>query len=137
MMKRWLCTVDRPSDHDHLFTREAEGCEEPLECDGTTRQSRGAKWHVARFGGRLLVSGSDLGSPVRKGVRERSGVSRLKRKPVGQNGVLTPGMREKSRKVGKRAWEVGSAPWNEQTRISEVGSAADPTGSPACRGCTG
>ncbi|OWM73861.1 hypothetical protein CDL15_Pgr018921 [Punica granatum] len=48
MMKRWLCTVDRPSDRDHLFTRDGEGCEEPLECDGTTRQSRGAKWHIVR-----------------------------------------------------------------------------------------
>ncbi|PKI48753.1 hypothetical protein CRG98_030854 [Punica granatum] len=47
-MKRWLCTVDPPSDRDHLFTGEGEGCEEPLECDGTTQQSRGAKWRVVR-----------------------------------------------------------------------------------------
>ncbi|PKI61313.1 hypothetical protein CRG98_018304 [Punica granatum] len=45
-VKRWLCTVDRPSDHDHLFTGEGEGCEEPLERDGTTRQIRERKWHV-------------------------------------------------------------------------------------------
>ncbi|PKI53384.1 hypothetical protein CRG98_026224 [Punica granatum] len=31
------------SDRDHLFTGESEGCEEPLECDGTTRRSRGRK----------------------------------------------------------------------------------------------
>ncbi|PKI54255.1 hypothetical protein CRG98_025352, partial [Punica granatum] len=37
MMKRWLCTMDRPSDRDHLFTGEGEGCEEPFERDGTTR----------------------------------------------------------------------------------------------------
>ncbi|OWM65106.1 hypothetical protein CDL15_Pgr002266 [Punica granatum] len=36
-VKRWLCTVDRPSDRDHLFTGEGEGCEEPFERDGTTR----------------------------------------------------------------------------------------------------
>ncbi|OWM67441.1 hypothetical protein CDL15_Pgr027198 [Punica granatum] len=47
-MKRWLCTVDRPSDRDHLFTGEGEGCEEPFERDGTTRQSHGAKWHAWR-----------------------------------------------------------------------------------------
>ncbi|OWM63156.1 hypothetical protein CDL15_Pgr027007 [Punica granatum] len=46
MMKRWLCTVDRPSDRDHLFTGEGEGCEEPFERDGTTRRSRGTKWHA-------------------------------------------------------------------------------------------
>ncbi|OWM77012.1 hypothetical protein CDL15_Pgr010100 [Punica granatum] len=33
-------------DRDHLFTGEGEGGEEPLERDGTTRQSRGKKWHV-------------------------------------------------------------------------------------------
>ncbi|OWM72669.1 hypothetical protein CDL15_Pgr002565 [Punica granatum] len=45
-VRRRLCTVDRPSDRDHLFTREGEGCEEPFERDGTTRQSRGTKWHA-------------------------------------------------------------------------------------------
>ncbi|PKI48247.1 hypothetical protein CRG98_031362 [Punica granatum] len=40
------CTVDRPSDRDHLFTREGEGCEEPFERDGTTLRSRGRKWHA-------------------------------------------------------------------------------------------
>ncbi|PKI37344.1 hypothetical protein CRG98_042266 [Punica granatum] len=62
-MKRWLCTVDRPSDRDHLFTREGEGCEEPFERDGTTRRSRGEKRHVVRarlhpvsgFGSRFFV----------------------------------------------------------------------------------
>ncbi|OWM87227.1 hypothetical protein CDL15_Pgr021216 [Punica granatum] len=62
-MKRWLCTVDRPSDHDHLFTGEGEGYEEPFERDGTTRQSRGEKWQVVRarmrpasgFGTRFFV----------------------------------------------------------------------------------
>ncbi|OWM77180.1 hypothetical protein CDL15_Pgr027118 [Punica granatum] len=46
MGERWLCTVDRPSDRDHLFTGEGEGGEEPFERDGTTRRSRGRKWHV-------------------------------------------------------------------------------------------
>ncbi|OWM63176.1 hypothetical protein CDL15_Pgr009401 [Punica granatum] len=45
-MMRCLCTVDRPSDRDHFFTGEGEGREEPLECDGTTRRSREAKWHA-------------------------------------------------------------------------------------------
>ncbi|OWM77068.1 hypothetical protein CDL15_Pgr002592 [Punica granatum] len=49
-VERWLCTVNRPSDHDHLFTGEGEGCEEPFERDGTTRRSRGEKWHVGRLG---------------------------------------------------------------------------------------
>ncbi|PKI59201.1 hypothetical protein CRG98_020402 [Punica granatum] len=44
--KRILCTVGRPSDRDHRFTGEGEGCEEPFDRDGTTRQSRGKKWHV-------------------------------------------------------------------------------------------
>ncbi|OWM76930.1 hypothetical protein CDL15_Pgr021212 [Punica granatum] len=44
--KRRLCTVGRPSDRDHLFTEEGEGCEEPFERDGTTRRSREVKWHV-------------------------------------------------------------------------------------------
>ncbi|OWM80219.1 hypothetical protein CDL15_Pgr012350 [Punica granatum] len=35
------------------------------------------------LGCRLLVSGSGPGSPVRKGIRERSGVSRLKRDALG------------------------------------------------------
>ncbi|OWM70400.1 hypothetical protein CDL15_Pgr008689 [Punica granatum] len=60
-MKRRLCTVGRPSDRDHLFTGEGEGCEEPFERDGTTHRSRGKKWHVdevrcARQGG--------LGTPI-------------------------------------------------------------------------
>ncbi|PKI71903.1 hypothetical protein CRG98_007708 [Punica granatum] len=45
-VERRLCTVDRPSDRDHLFTGKGEGCEEPLERDGTTRRSRGKKWNV-------------------------------------------------------------------------------------------
>ncbi|PKI61999.1 hypothetical protein CRG98_017608 [Punica granatum] len=45
-MKRRLSTVEWLSDRDHLFTGESEGCEEPLERDGTTRQSRGKKWQV-------------------------------------------------------------------------------------------
>ncbi|OWM64716.1 hypothetical protein CDL15_Pgr005979 [Punica granatum] len=49
-VERWLCTVDRPSDRDHLFTGEGEGCEEPFERDGTTRRSRGKKWHIGRLG---------------------------------------------------------------------------------------
>ncbi|OWM80556.1 hypothetical protein CDL15_Pgr015568 [Punica granatum] len=40
--------VDRPSDRDHLFTGKGEGCEEPFERDGTTRQSRGRRWHVVK-----------------------------------------------------------------------------------------
>ncbi|OWM78291.1 hypothetical protein CDL15_Pgr028284 [Punica granatum] len=44
--KRELCTVGRPSDRDHLVTREGEGCEEPFERDGTTRRSRGENRHV-------------------------------------------------------------------------------------------
>ncbi|PKI71434.1 hypothetical protein CRG98_008171 [Punica granatum] len=59
-MKRWLCTVDRPSDRDHLFTGEGEGCEEPFERDGTTRQGRGAKRHAWRSGVHsVTVSGPD------------------------------------------------------------------------------
>ncbi|OWM90787.1 hypothetical protein CDL15_Pgr002710 [Punica granatum] len=63
MDERRLCTVDRPSDRDHLFTREGEGCEGPLEHDGTTRRSRGEKRHmdecslnVSRRSGIVVVS---------------------------------------------------------------------------------
>ncbi|PKI57280.1 hypothetical protein CRG98_022319 [Punica granatum] len=51
-MRRWLCTVDRPPDRDHLFTREGEGYEEPFERDGTTRQSRGGNRHIVEVRGR-------------------------------------------------------------------------------------
>ncbi|PKI49541.1 hypothetical protein CRG98_030078 [Punica granatum] len=43
MKKRRSCLVARLSDSDHLVTRESEGREEPLENDGTTRQSRERK----------------------------------------------------------------------------------------------
>ncbi|PKI68508.1 hypothetical protein CRG98_011104 [Punica granatum] len=42
--------MDRLSDRDHLFTGESEGREEPFERDGTTRRSRGKKWHVVESG---------------------------------------------------------------------------------------
>ncbi|OWM72681.1 hypothetical protein CDL15_Pgr009138 [Punica granatum] len=45
-MKWRLCTVVWLSDRDHLFTGESEGYEGPVERGGTTRQSRGRKWHV-------------------------------------------------------------------------------------------
>ncbi|PKI66970.1 hypothetical protein CRG98_012635 [Punica granatum] len=35
-----LCMVERLSARNHLVTGESEGCEEPLESDGTTRLSR-------------------------------------------------------------------------------------------------
>ncbi|PKI51570.1 hypothetical protein CRG98_028032 [Punica granatum] len=59
-VEQWLCAVDQPSDRDHLFTGEGEGCEEPFELDGTTRQSRGKKRHVVEareFGDFWLESG--------------------------------------------------------------------------------
>ncbi|PKI68878.1 hypothetical protein CRG98_010733 [Punica granatum] len=43
-------TRNRFSDRDHLFTGESEGYEEPFERDGTTRRSRGKKWHVVEVG---------------------------------------------------------------------------------------
>ncbi|PKI40050.1 hypothetical protein CRG98_039561 [Punica granatum] len=75
-MKWWLCTVDRPSYHDHLFTRDGEGCEEPLECDGTTRQSHGAKWHVVRA--RLRADFECLNEEDMRHVNECSGDSALR-----------------------------------------------------------
>ncbi|PKI52577.1 hypothetical protein CRG98_027005 [Punica granatum] len=39
--ERRLRPIDRLSAHDHLFTGESEGHEEPLEHVGTTRQDRG------------------------------------------------------------------------------------------------
>ncbi|PKI60722.1 hypothetical protein CRG98_018883 [Punica granatum] len=45
-VERWLCTVDRLSDHDHLSTGKSEGYEGPFERDGTIRQGRGVKWHT-------------------------------------------------------------------------------------------
>ncbi|PKI63922.1 hypothetical protein CRG98_015703 [Punica granatum] len=45
-VERRLCTVVGLSDCDRLFTGESEGCEEPFERIGTTRQSHGGKWHV-------------------------------------------------------------------------------------------
>ncbi|PKI55888.1 hypothetical protein CRG98_023704 [Punica granatum] len=60
IVRRCLCTVDRSSDRDHLFTGEGEGGEESFECDGTTRQGREKKWHVdeaREFGDFWLKSG--------------------------------------------------------------------------------
>ncbi|OWM72949.1 hypothetical protein CDL15_Pgr016509 [Punica granatum] len=86
-MKRWLCTVDRPSDRDHLFTGEGEGCEEPFERDGTTRQGRGAKRHAWRSGVHsVTVSGPDS-SCGQNAMMEAS------------NGKTKPGN-------GLRGWEI-------------------------------
>ncbi|PKI63387.1 hypothetical protein CRG98_016215 [Punica granatum] len=56
-MKRGLCTVVWLSDRDRLFTGESEGCEGLFERDGTTRRSRGRKWHARKFGDVWLKSG--------------------------------------------------------------------------------
>ncbi|PKH93905.1 hypothetical protein CRG98_049808 [Punica granatum] len=45
-VERGLCKVERLSDRDHLFMGESVGREGPFERDGTTRRSRGEKWHV-------------------------------------------------------------------------------------------
>ncbi|PKI77264.1 hypothetical protein CRG98_002333 [Punica granatum] len=45
-VKRRLCAVVWLSDHNHLFTGESEGREEPLQRVGTTRQSCGKVGHV-------------------------------------------------------------------------------------------
>ncbi|PKI54304.1 hypothetical protein CRG98_025295 [Punica granatum] len=59
-VERGLCTVERPSDRDHLFTGESVGCEGPFERDGTTRRSHGKKWHVVEVRVRpMTVSGPD------------------------------------------------------------------------------
>ncbi|PKI53387.1 hypothetical protein CRG98_026227 [Punica granatum] len=55
-VKRRLCAVVGLSDRDHLFTGESEGCEEPLEHDGTTGQSRGRKRHVGGCAHPNLIS---------------------------------------------------------------------------------
>ncbi|OWM76868.1 hypothetical protein CDL15_Pgr010255 [Punica granatum] len=69
MGERWLCTVDRPSDRDHLFTGEGEGGEEPFERDGTTRRSRGRKWHVDEIRcARLRGLGTQLSSRLERDV---------------------------------------------------------------------
>ncbi|PKI26062.1 hypothetical protein CRG98_049249, partial [Punica granatum] len=49
-VERRLCTVDRPSDRDHLFTGESEGYEGPFEREGTTRQSRGENGTLLKVG---------------------------------------------------------------------------------------
>ncbi|OWM84425.1 hypothetical protein CDL15_Pgr018884 [Punica granatum] len=72
-MKRRLCTVGRPSDRDRLFTEEGEGCEKPFERDGTTRRSRGKKWHVWK-----ARCASDIGQGARFFVRPKRGIGDLK-----------------------------------------------------------
>ncbi|PKI55959.1 hypothetical protein CRG98_023650 [Punica granatum] len=71
-MKRWLCTVDRPSDRDHLFTREDEGSEEPFERDGMTRQSHGRNRHVVEV--RVCADLKEPNIAMRR-ANERSGDS--------------------------------------------------------------
>ncbi|PKI58537.1 hypothetical protein CRG98_021069 [Punica granatum] len=69
-VERRLCTVDWPSDSDHLFTGEGEGCEEPFERDGTTRRSRGRKWHVGRSPVRAARGlGTRMYSRLERGAR--------------------------------------------------------------------
>ncbi|PKI48219.1 hypothetical protein CRG98_031374 [Punica granatum] len=59
-VKRASCTVERLSDRDHLFTGESVGREGPFARDGTTRRSRGKKWHVVEVRVRpMTVSGPD------------------------------------------------------------------------------
>ncbi|PKI68253.1 hypothetical protein CRG98_011333 [Punica granatum] len=59
-VERGLCTVEGLSDRDHLFTGESVGCEGPFESDGTTRRSRGKKWHVVEVRMHpMTVSGPD------------------------------------------------------------------------------
>ncbi|OWM76330.1 hypothetical protein CDL15_Pgr020638 [Punica granatum] len=87
-MKRRLCTVDRPSDRDHLFTREGEGREEPFERDGTTLRSRGRKWHVEELGCTRL---GDSGPDYNFGWKVMLGTS---------NGKSKPGN-------GLRGWKIG------------------------------
>ncbi|OWM77599.1 hypothetical protein CDL15_Pgr016997 [Punica granatum] len=68
-VERWLCTVDRPPDRDHIFTGEGEGYEEPFERDGTTPQSRGRKWHVVKIRVRAgNVIGTRLSSRLERDV---------------------------------------------------------------------
>ncbi|OWM76953.1 hypothetical protein CDL15_Pgr011678 [Punica granatum] len=71
-MGEWrLCTVDRPSDLDHLFTGEGEGCEEPFERDGMTLRSRGKKWHVEEVSGaRGYALGTRLCFRLERGIRD-------------------------------------------------------------------
>ncbi|OWM87031.1 hypothetical protein CDL15_Pgr006195 [Punica granatum] len=86
-MKRWLCTVDRPSDRDHLFTGEGEGCEEPFERDGTTRQGGGVKRHAWRSGVHsVTVSGPNSS--------------------CGQNAMMEASNRKTKPGNGLKGWEI-------------------------------
>ncbi|PKI33204.1 hypothetical protein CRG98_046405 [Punica granatum] len=82
--------MDRPSDCDHLFTGEGEGCEEPFEHDGTTRQGRGRKRHVVRARMHAECSGD---SAPRESVLPRldiqSGVDRP-RSPIAPLCIVVP-----------------------------------------------
>ncbi|PKI75393.1 hypothetical protein CRG98_004222 [Punica granatum] len=89
-MKLRLCTVGRASDHDHLFTEEGEGCEEPFERDGATRRSRGKKWHIGRLG----KEEASLEPPA-KGISRGLGLSRWSR-------GFEP-------RLGEKSWLDGSA----------------------------
>ncbi|PKI73784.1 hypothetical protein CRG98_005817 [Punica granatum] len=69
------------------------------------------------LGGHLLVSGSGPGSPVRKGVRERSGRSRLMRDAPGTrpNVSLGQGPWKAAKSLGRSPWKavksLGRSPW--------------------------
>ncbi|PKI78551.1 hypothetical protein CRG98_001058 [Punica granatum] len=80
--ERRLCTVDRPSDRDHLFTGEGESCEEPFERDGMTHRSRGKKWHVV---GSVCATRGVSGPECSCGWNGVLGTSNRKSKP--ENGL--------------------------------------------------
>ncbi|PKI70908.1 hypothetical protein CRG98_008703 [Punica granatum] len=87
----WLSYLECSNEEDwnepHIAIRRVNECsgdsaprESVLPCSDIRS---GVERPRPVLGCRLLVSGSGLGSPVRKGVRERSGVSRLTRDAPG------------------------------------------------------
>ncbi|PKI60409.1 hypothetical protein CRG98_019194 [Punica granatum] len=98
------CTVERLSDRDHLFTGESEGCEKPLEREGTTRHCRERKWHVEEvrctgpvFGRRLFVRVSGLpGAQLGKASADVRGTLLLSRSPCPHVRAFAPDCRVKN-----------------------------------------
>ncbi|PKI60860.1 hypothetical protein CRG98_018733 [Punica granatum] len=70
-MKRRLCTVDRPSDRDHLFMRKGEGCEEPFEQDGMTRRDT----KKSREDSRVSTRAASNRARTRVVTRKHSGIA--------------------------------------------------------------
>ncbi|PKI63836.1 hypothetical protein CRG98_015820 [Punica granatum] len=113
-MKRRLCTV--------VWLSDREGYEEPFERDGTTRQSRGRKWHVVEarmprgtflrpdslHGWNVMLKASNRKSKPGNGLR---GWEICRLGSLRMFGLSRVGWLSEYRVVFRRVWPVSALGW--------------------------